>query len=143
MVAAICLWVTGSMLKRSPRAVERRLLRGELAVRDRLQAGEDGEATALRVPDGRRHVPRADGEHLPLERRLPVEPLEDGGVRVRLLLVAVDARVREAHRHLAVAGAGEVVRARHPGRAVLRPVALDLSLRGDCVPQERHQRPAT
>jgi hypothetical protein len=69
-----------------------------------------------------------------------VQPLEHRQVRVRLLIVAVDARIGEPREHLVVAGIGKPEAVRDAHAAPARRVAQDLALAGYDRPDEGQQR---
>src|SRR5262245_33395675 len=70
----------------------------------RAPTGVDGDAAPLPREDVVEHTPGRERSDLALECGLAVEPLEDGGVRIESVLVAVDARVGSAAEHFVVAG---------------------------------------
>src|SRR5271166_208022 len=98
---------------------------------ERLKAGIDEQAAPLGIQDEREHIPRGERGDASLEPILVMKPLEHITIRVRFLLVAVDARIDDTAKNLAVTRIGEVESVRDSCRASLRAIAVQLSLLGD------------
>ncbi len=81
---------------------------------------------------------RQDGD-APLVCVLPVQPLEDGDVRIGAIAVRVDSRVCCAQDHLVVSRIGELEPIGDRSRALLRRVAEYLSFLRYRAPEEREQ----
>ena len=105
-----------------------------------LERAPDRKARTRGVEDPWQHVPVDRGGNAPVETGSGIEPLEDVGVDVQLLVVAVDPEVRLAGEEFAVAGIGEVARVRDADVALPRAVAEDLALFDPGGPEEGQQR---
>src|SRR5450631_4521008 len=106
--------------------------------RSRLQY----EVAAWLVEDVLEGVPGRERGHPAVQVGRLVQPLVDADVRIRAVLVAVDARVRMSGQHLVVARVGEGEPVRDPGNAAVGLVAEELALLSDHLPEERKQQPA-
>ena len=97
-------------------------------------------AAALGVDDAPKGVPGGVRHHAPVERRVAVEPLEDGGIGVGRIPVAVDTRIDEPGERLTVSRIRKAEAVPNPGHASRGAVTEELPLPGDRAPEERQQR---
>src|SRR5690606_23199476 len=105
-----------------------------------VESAPDGKPGARGVEDPGEDVPVHCGGDASLESRPSGEPLEDVGVDVELLVVAVDRRVGDAGEELVVTRVGEVPAVGDADVALEVAVAPELALGGEGSPKERKQR---